>query len=95
MKITASEPLKAITLEADDEGITFTERAGFGSNDVRRHTFREIDAILREEANIGAPTLSIQVGTAILRIPYKSWDQKQCAVVEHIVQKTAQTKESS
>ena len=44
MKIVASEPLKKLTLEADDEGILFNESAGFGMGETYHHAFREIDA---------------------------------------------------
>lgn len=94
MKLVDTELLRKVTLEADEEGIRFQESHGFGMSDTYRHTFGEIDAILREESNPGAPRLSIQVGAKVYSIRYKSYEARQCAVVDYIVQKAAQSREA-
>ena len=96
MKITASEPLKKMTLETDEEGISFNESGGFGMGNWHHHKFSEIDAVVRTASTI-YPVLSIQVGTTIYSIKYKAEDNSHKAVVEHIVanaQKSVSTQES-
>lgn len=94
VKIVESEPLRKTTLEADDAGIRFRESPSFGRGQTHQHAFGEIDAILREQTNLLNPRLSIQVGTAIYSIRYKTNDKKHCALVDFIVQKAAQSQEA-
>ena len=93
-RIVVSGPLEKETLTVDDHGFNYNKSAMFGLGNQHRHAFAEIDAIVRSSANPALPMLSIQVGKKIYTIRYKANDAKHCALVDHLVRRTAQTKEA-
>lgn len=81
-KIVATQPLKKQILEADEQGISYTESPGFGMGDTFHHAYHEIDAIVRSATE---PVLSIQIGSRIYSLRFNQNNEGHRALIGRIV----------